>query len=131
MSSALCPLSMYSRLCMKMSPLLSVHAWAMPHKLYLSCGVPFPVWTPDNISGLISIVLWLSRWKVMKKNSGNILFKWGVGQNNFYKGPFWMLSSFLMSVMNSDFLFLFFLFFSIFIFWFDIFFFFFHFLVSF
>ena len=26
-----------------------------PSLFYLSCGVPFPVWTPDNISGLISV----------------------------------------------------------------------------
>ena len=50
-----------SRLCMKMLSFLFWRAWAMPRILYLSCGVPFPVWTPDNISGLISVVLWLSR----------------------------------------------------------------------
>ena len=55
------------RLCMKMSSFLFVRAWAMPCILYLSCGVPFPVWTPDNISGLISVVLWLLRWEVIKK----------------------------------------------------------------
>ena len=37
------------------------YAWAIPRILYLSCGVPFPVWTPDNISGLISVVPWLLR----------------------------------------------------------------------
>ena len=68
-----------SRLCMKMSSFLFVRAWGMPRILYLPCGDPFPVWTPDNISGLISVVLWLSRWEVMKKKSGNILFKWGGG----------------------------------------------------
>ena len=56
-----------SRLCMKMSYFLFVRAWAMPRILYLSCGVPFPVWTPDNISGLISVVPWLLRWEVIKK----------------------------------------------------------------
>ena len=50
-----------SRLCIKMSSFLFVRAWAMPRILYLSCGVPFPVWTPVNISGLISVVLWLLR----------------------------------------------------------------------
>ena len=67
MPSAMCTLSMNksldltSRLCMKMLSFLFVHAWAMPRILYLSCGVPFPVWTPDNISGLISVVQWLLR----------------------------------------------------------------------
>ena len=56
-----------SRLCMKMSSFLFVCAWAMPRILYISWGVPFPVWTPDNISGLISVVLWLLRWEVIKK----------------------------------------------------------------
>ena len=55
-----------SHLCMKMSSFLFVRAWAMLRILYLSCGVPFPVWTPDNISGLISVVLWLLRWEVIK-----------------------------------------------------------------
>ena len=45
-----------SCLCMKMLSFPFVRAWAMPRILYLSCGVPFPVWTPDNISGLISVV---------------------------------------------------------------------------
>ena len=56
-----------SRLCMKMSSFLFMLTWAMPRISYLSCGVPFPVWTPDNISGLISVVLWLLRWEVIKK----------------------------------------------------------------
>ena len=43
----------------------------MPRILDLSWGVPFPVGTPDNISGWISVVLWLLRWEVIKKNSGN------------------------------------------------------------
>ena len=66
-----------SHLCMKMSSFLFVCAWAMPRILYLSCGVPFPFWTHDNISGLKSVVLWLLRWEVIKKNSGNILFSGG------------------------------------------------------
>ena len=56
-----------SRLCMKKLSFLFVCAWALPRILYLSCGVSFPVWTPDNISGLISVVLWLLRWEVIKK----------------------------------------------------------------
>ena len=55
-----------SRLCMKMSSFLFVRTWAMPRTLYLSCGILFPVWTPDNISGLTSVVVWLSRWEVIK-----------------------------------------------------------------
>ena len=43
MSSAVCALSMYSRLCMKMSSFLFVRACAVPRMLYLSCGIPFPV----------------------------------------------------------------------------------------
>ena len=27
--------------------------------LYSSCGILFPVWTPENISGLKSVVVWL------------------------------------------------------------------------
>ena len=54
-----------SRLCMKMSSFLFVHAWAKLRRSYLSCGVPFPVWTPDNISGLIAVVLWLLRWEII------------------------------------------------------------------
>ena len=49
-----------SRLCMKMLSFLFVFAWAMPRILYSSCGIQFPVWTPDNISGLTSVVMWLS-----------------------------------------------------------------------
>merc|ERR1711954_548160 len=64
-----------SRLCMKMLSFLFVCAWAMPRILYLSCGVPFPVWTPDNISGLITVVLWLSRLEVIKKIAGIILLR--------------------------------------------------------
>ena len=36
-------LSMYSRLCMKMSSFLFERACAMPRMVYLSCGIPFPV----------------------------------------------------------------------------------------
>ena len=61
LSSAMCAVSMNSHLCMKMSSFLFVRAWAMPRILCLSCGVPFPVWTPGNISGLISFVPWLPR----------------------------------------------------------------------
>ena len=43
MSSAVCASSMYSCLCIKMLSFLFVHAWAMPHILYSSCGIPFPV----------------------------------------------------------------------------------------
>ena len=43
MSSAVCALSIYSHLCIKMSSFLFVCAWAMPRILYLSCGIPFPV----------------------------------------------------------------------------------------
>ena len=39
MSSAVCASSMYSRLCMKMSSFLFVHACAMPRMLYLLCGI--------------------------------------------------------------------------------------------
>ena len=39
-----------SRLCMKMSSFLFVRAWEMPRIFHLSCGIPFPVRTPDNIS---------------------------------------------------------------------------------
>ena len=35
-----------------------------------SCGIPFPVWTPDNISSL-TVVVWLSRPEVIKKNCQN------------------------------------------------------------
>ena len=50
-----------SQLCMKKSSFLLVLAWVMPRILYLSCVVPFPVWTPDNISFLLSVVPWLLR----------------------------------------------------------------------
>ena len=52
-------------------------------------GIPFLIWTPDNISGLTSVVIWLSRWEVIKKISGNFLRGRG-GQNNFgVKANFW------------------------------------------
>ena len=46
-----------SRLCMKMSSFLFVRTWAMPRILHLSCGVPFPVWTPFwfNISCNVAV----------------------------------------------------------------------------
>ena len=50
-----------ARMGMGMGMGMGMRAWAMPRILYLSCGVPFPVWTPDNISGLISVVPKLSR----------------------------------------------------------------------
>ena len=40
MSSTMCALSMYSRLCMKMSSFLFVLVWTMQRILYLSCGIP-------------------------------------------------------------------------------------------
>ena len=49
-----------SRLCMKMSSFLFVGAWAVPRILSLSCGIPYPVWTPGIISGLTSVMVWLS-----------------------------------------------------------------------
>ena len=60
-----------SRLCIKMSSFLFVRVCAMPRILYLSCEVPFLVWTPDDISGLISVVPWLSREELSKKIAGN------------------------------------------------------------
>ena len=56
-----------SRLYMKMLSFLFVRAWARPCTLYVSCGIPFPVLTSDKISGLSSVVVWLSRWEVIKK----------------------------------------------------------------
>ena len=55
------------RLCMKMLSFLFVRAWAMPRILYSSYGIPFPVWTPGIISGLTSVVVWLSRLEVIQK----------------------------------------------------------------
>ena len=71
MSSAVCASSMYRRLCMKMSSFLFVRVCAMPRISYLLCEVPFPVWTPDDISGLISVVPSLSREELSKKIAGN------------------------------------------------------------
>ena len=65
MSSALCASSMYSRL--KMSSFLFVRVWTMPLILYLSCGIPFPVKMPGIISGLTSVVVWLSWGEVIEK----------------------------------------------------------------
>jgi len=45
----------------------------MDNILYLSCEIPFPVKTPVIISGLTSVVVWLSREEVIKKKSGNFL----------------------------------------------------------
>ena len=42
-------------------------AWTMPGALHLSCGIPIPIWTPDNISGLPLVVVWLSSRGVIKK----------------------------------------------------------------
>ena len=56
-----------SRLCMKMSSFMYASACAMPRTLYWSCGILFSLWTPDNISGLTSFMVWLSRWEVVKK----------------------------------------------------------------
>ena len=67
MSSALCASSMYSRLCMTMLSFLFARAWTMPHISFLSCGIPFPVQTPAIISGLTSVVVWLSWGEVIKK----------------------------------------------------------------
>ena len=71
MSSAVCASSMNSRLCMKMSSFLFVRACAMPRILYLSCGIPFPVWTPDNISGNIICGVAV-KVRGLQKISGNI-----------------------------------------------------------
>ena len=88
---------MYSHLCIKMSFFLFVRAWAMPRILYLSCGVPFPVWTPDNISGLISVVLWLLRLEVINKISGNILLSgWA---NYFFEVVFVLKVNFIFEVV--------------------------------
>ena len=45
-----------SRLCMKMSSFMYERSCAMLRTLYSSCGILFPLWTPDNISGLTSIL---------------------------------------------------------------------------
>ena len=73
-----------SRLCMKMSSSMNAHTCAMLRTLYSSCGILFLVWTPDNISGLTSFVLWLSRGEVVKKiqvrsyyEGGKIVVRWG------------------------------------------------------
>ena len=47
--------------------------WAMPRILYLSCGIQFLILTPGIISGLTSVVMWLSQGEVIKKNSGYLL----------------------------------------------------------
>ena len=136
MSSAVCASSMNSRLCMKMLSFLFVRAWVMPRTLYLPCGDPFPIWTPDNISSLISVVLWLSRWEVMKKKSGNILFKWGAGKMIFLRSifdvvfffdvcnEFWFFILLILYFFNIHFCFLIWSFFSSFSIFFTLFFFF-------
>ena len=48
----------------------------MPRILNLPYGVPFPVWTPDNFSGLISVVLWLCQAQLKLASSLN----WGDGR---------------------------------------------------
>ena len=40
---------------------LCVRAWAMPHTLYVSCGIPFPVLTSDKKSGLSSGIFFKGR----------------------------------------------------------------------
>ena len=62
MSSSVCASSMFSCLCLKMLSSMFVRAWAMPRILYLSCGIPFLVWTPGIIFGLTLVVVWLSWW---------------------------------------------------------------------
>ena len=57
MSSSVCASSMSSCLCLKMLSFMFVRAWAMPLILYLSWGIPFLVWMPGIISGLISVVV--------------------------------------------------------------------------
>ena len=43
LSGAMCASSMQSHLCLKMLSFLLLRAWTMPRKIYLSCGIPFPV----------------------------------------------------------------------------------------
>ena len=45
---------------------LCAHGQCCVYNIYLSCGIPFPVWTPDIISGLTSVMAWLSRWEVIE-----------------------------------------------------------------
>ena len=47
---------------------LFMRAWAILCILYSSCGIPFPIWTPSIIFGIISVVMWKSRKEVKKKN---------------------------------------------------------------
>ena len=46
----------------------------MPRTFLWSCEILFPVKTADRISGLGSVVLWLSSWGVVNIFSGNILY---------------------------------------------------------
>ena len=62
---------------MKISSFPFVRTWAMPHISYLSCGVPFPVWTRDNISGYISCPVAVEVRGHKKKIVGNILLREG------------------------------------------------------
>ena len=55
------------RLCNYMLSFLYVCTCAMPRISYSTCWIIFPVWAPDIISGLISVVPWLSRREVIKK----------------------------------------------------------------
>ena len=60
MYKSLAPTPIYVDIYVKLCPSRHCHenvefsvlcTWTMSHLLYLSCGVPFPDWTPDNISG--------------------------------------------------------------------------------
>ena len=83
MSRAMCALSIYSRLCMK-----------MPHILYLSCGTPFLVKTPGIIFGCGVAV------KVRSyQEKFQVIFLRGGGHKFFFEGRanFLRSSSFLTS----------------------------------
>ena len=85
-----------SRLCMKMSSFMYARACAMPRTLYSSCGILFPLWTPDNISGLTSFMVWLSRWEVVKKIQ--VISYYEGGQNCCWvRGLILRISSFFSS----------------------------------
>ena len=64
---------MLSPLCLQMSSFLHTCACMMPRTFLPSREILFPVYTADRISGLESVVLWLSRWRVVKK--GRLLSK--------------------------------------------------------
>merc|ERR1712208_202215 len=61
-----------SHLCLKMSSFLHLCTCVMPRKFHSSCGTLFPVSTPENISGLQSVVTKQSRRIVINIFSGNI-----------------------------------------------------------